>query len=137
MPVSWVLPGPHSGITCTDTVGTLWNGGCTGLAFQQQPVGDVSWEIHAARLLAGKLNADVVLTRSAGTAQGNLEIGFDKHITARNIKADLPLDRDLTAAFPPDVQGLRGRIHAQLAQARIEGRALRFIQGVVEAHDLM
>jgi general secretion pathway protein N len=138
LPANWVLPGPSSGVTCSDADGTVWNGTCTGLTVQQQPVGDVSWEVHAARLLAGRLNADILLTRPTGAAQGNVEVGFDKIISARDVKADLPLDRDLLAALPPNLQGMRGKIHAELAHVRVEGQTLKLkaIEGVVEAQDL-
>lgn len=136
LPVSWVLPGPQSGIACTDPEGTLWNGTCTGLTVQQQPVGDLSWELHPARLLAGKLNVDVVLTRPTGTAHANVEVGLDKVIFARNIKADCPLDQQMVADLPPNLKGLRGRLHADLAEVRVAGRTIKSIQGVVEAHDL-
>src|SRR5438309_644566 len=81
LPASWVLPDPKSGVTCSDADGTIWNGTCTGLTVQQQPVGDLSWEVHASRLLAGKLNADIVITRPTGSAQGNVEVGLDKSIS--------------------------------------------------------
>src|SRR3981081_2779394 len=121
LPASWVLPGPKSGVTCADADGTVWSGTCTGLTVQQQPVGDLSWEVHASRLLAGKLNADILITRPAGAAQGNGEGGLDKSNSPRNIKAALPLDRALVAALPPNLQGLRGKIHAELAHVRVEG----------------
>ena len=136
LPASWVLPDPKSGVTCSDVDGTIWNGTCTGLTVQQQPVGDLSWEVHASRLLDGKLNADIVITRPTGSAQGNVEVGLDKSISARDIKADLPLDRNLASALPPNLQGLRGKIHAELAHVRVEGLALKAIQGVVEAQDM-
>jgi hypothetical protein len=136
LPASWVLPGPESGVICSDVDGTIWSGTCTGLTVQQQPLGDLSWEVHAARLLAGKLNADIVITRPTGTAQGNVEVGFDKTISARDVKADLPLDRELVSALPPNLQSLRGRIHADLAHVRVKGQTLKAIEGVVEAHDL-
>jgi general secretion pathway protein N len=136
LPASWVLPGPKSGVTCSDADGTIWNGTCTGLTVQQQPVGDLSWDVHASRLLAGKINADIVITRPTGSAQGNVEVGFDKSINARDIKADLPLDRELVAALPPNIRSLRGKVHAELAHVRVEGQALKAIQGVVEAQDL-
>ncbi len=139
MPVSWVFPGPSAGVSCTDIDGTVWTGSCTGLtvpALQQQPLGDLSWEVHAARLLSLKLNADVVLTRPTGAVQGNVEAGLNKSITASRVKADLPLDEQLTASLPPNLHGLRGKLHAELNQLRIEGNALKSIEGVVEAHDL-
>lgn len=136
LPAGWVLPGPDSGMACADVDGTVWSGTCTGLTVQQQPVGDLSWELHAARLLAGKLNADVLLTRPTGSVQGNVEVGFDKKITARDVKADLPIDQELVANLPPNLHGLRGKIHAELAQVRVAGTTLKAIQGVVEARDL-
>jgi hypothetical protein len=136
LPVSWVLPGPKSGIACSEALGSVWSGTCTGLIFQQQPVGDLSWDIHPARLLAARLNADVVLTRPTGAAQGNLEVGLDKNITARDIKADIPLDQEMVANLPPNLSTLRGKLHAELGQLRVEGRIIKSIHGVVEARDL-
>lgn len=136
LPVSWVLPGPKSGITCADPEGSIWNGTCTGLTVQKEAVGDLSWDVHPARLLSGKLNADIVLTRPTGTARGNVEIGLDKVIFARDIKADCPVDEQMAASLPPNLKGLRGKVHAELAQLRVAGGAIKSIQGVVEAHDL-
>ena len=136
LPASWVMPGPQSGVACADIDGSIWNGTCTGLVFQQQPVGDLSWELHAGKLLSGRVNADVVLTRPTGSAQGNVETGFDKKITARAIKADLPIDRELVVALPPNFRGLRGKLHADLALLRFDGQAIRTLEGVVEARDL-
>ena len=136
LPASWVLPGPDSGVTCADADGTIWNGTCTGLTVQQQHIGDLSWEVHAMRLLAGKVNVDVVVTRPTGTVSGNVESGLDKKVTARNIQADLPLDAELTSGLPPDFQGLRGKLHAQIAYLRVDGQAIGAIEGVIEAHDL-
>lgn len=136
LPASWALPGPQSGVTCSDVDGTIWTGTCTGLTVQRQPVGDLSWDVHASRLLAGKLNVNVVITRPTGAAQGNVEVGFDKKVTARDVKVELPLDRELATALPPNLQGLRCTIHAELAQVRVEGQALKAIQGVVEARNV-
>jgi general secretion pathway protein N len=136
LPASWVLPDRKAGVTCTEADGTIWNGTCAGLAFQQQPIGELSWEVHASRLLAGKINADLVVTRPTGSARGNVEAGLDKKITARDIRADLPLDRELTAALPPNFRGLLGKLHAQIAYLRVDGTKIRAIEGVIEAHDL-
>jgi hypothetical protein len=140
LPIGWVLPGPNSGVICMDADGTIWSGSCTGLTvrqMQQQPIGDLTWEVHASRLLSGKLNADVVLTRPTGAVQGNVEVGFDRNLTARDIKGDVPLDRELASSLPPNLQSLRGNIHADLAQVRVEGgKTLKSVQGVVEVRDL-
>ena len=139
MPVGWVFSGSKGGVSCSDVDGTVWSGSCTALtvlSIQQQPLGDLTWDVHALRLLAGKINADVVLTRPSGSVQGNVETGLNTIITARNIRADLPIDRELTSSLPPNLQGLRGTLHAELSQVRVEGNVLKLIQGVVEVHDL-
>jgi general secretion pathway protein N len=136
LPAGWVLPDPKSGVTCTEADGTIWNGACIGLTFQQQPIGDLSWEVHAARLLAGKINVDLVVSRPTGSARGNVETGFDKKIAARDIQADFPLDRELTAGLPANFQGLRGKLRAQIAHLRVDGPRIRAVEGIVEAHDL-
>jgi general secretion pathway protein N len=136
LPASWVLPGPQSGVTCTDADGTIWNGTCSGLTVEQQAIGDLSWEVHAMRLLAGKINADIVVTRPTGSARGNVESGFDEKITARDILIDLPLDQDLTSGLPPNFHDVRGKLHAQIAYLRFYHQAVKTIEGVVEAHDL-
>jgi general secretion pathway protein N len=136
LPARWILPDPKSGMTCADADGTVWNGTCSGFTVQQQPLGDLSWELHALRLLAGKLNGDFVLTRATGSAHGNVECGFDKKIIARNVEADLPVDRDLSAALPPAFQALRGKLHAQIAYLRLDGQVIKAIEGVIVARDL-
>jgi len=137
LPASWVLPGPKSGMSCTDADGTVWNGTCTGLVVQQQALGDLAWEIHPLRMLAGKINADLVMTRPTGSIRANVESGFDKKIVARDVLADVPLDQELVSGLPPDLRGLRGQIHAQLAYLRVDGQIIRAIEGVVEIHDLV
>ena len=44
LPASWIVPSsPESQIACADTDGTIWSGGCTGLTFLGQNVGDVTY----------------------------------------------------------------------------------------------
>ena len=137
LPASWVLPGPKSGMACSEADGTVWSGSCTGLTVQNQPVGDLSWELHAMRLLSGKINADIVVTRRNGTLRGNVESGFDKKIVARDVVLDLPIDQEMAAALGPSLRGLRGKLHAQIAYLLLDRhQAIRAVEGVIEAHDL-
>jgi Type II secretion system (T2SS), protein N len=134
LPAGWIMPGPKSGITCSDVDGTIWSGTCTGLTVQQQAIGDVSWEVHASRLLAGKLNTDLVLTRPDGTSHGNVEVGMDKNLTARDLEADLPLEHSLIPLLPQD---LHGKLHAEIGSLRVEKNVITAIQGHLEARDLL
>ncbi len=61
------------------------------------------------RLFAGKINADVVVTRPTGSIRGNVESGFDKKIVARDLLVDLPVDQELASALPPNLRSLRGQ----------------------------
>jgi general secretion pathway protein N len=133
LPASWALPGPKSGIACADIDGTVWSGTCTGLTANGQAIGDVTWDVHAARLLAAKLNATLDLTRPTGTAHGVVEMGFNKTITAREVKADLPLDPTLLPQLPPN---LRATLHADLALLQVEGQVIKVVQGKIEADNL-
>src|SRR5689334_1511826 len=76
LPASWIAPGPTSPVRCSDVDGTLWSGTCTGLTAYRQSYGDLSWEVHPLRLLAGKLSASVVLVRGTGSARGLVDGGF-------------------------------------------------------------
>jgi general secretion pathway protein N len=136
LPASWVMPGPKSGIACVEVDGSIWSGACMGLTYQQQPVGDLSWELHAMRLLAAKINADIEVTRPKGSIKANVETGLNKKIEARDLLVDMPIDAALAAALPPNFRGLRGKINAQLPFVRIEGQVVKAIQGNVEIDDL-
>jgi hypothetical protein len=134
LPAGWAMPDPKSGVGCSDVDGTIWSGTCTGLTVQQLALGDVTWDVHPMRLLAGKLNTDLVLTRPDGTSHGNVEVGMDQKITARDIEADLPLDHSLIPAID---SGLHGKLHAQIASLRVEKNVIRSIAGLIEAHDIV
>lgn len=133
LPASWVAPDASSGVTCSDIDGTVWNGTCIGLSANRQPVGDLTWELHPAALLAGKLKATVTLSRPPGGARGDVEVGFGKIITAHDIHADLPLDPTLMPQLPAN---LRGNLHADVSLLRLRGPVIRALEGEIEARNL-
>ena len=134
LPASWVAPGSSSAITCADVDGTVWNGTCTGLSAYRQPVGDLAWEVHPLRLLAGKLNVSVVLTRGSGSARGIVEVGTSRNITARDVHADLTVDPALMSQFPGQIRA--SSIHADVPLLRLKGQVIKVLQGEIEIHDL-
>jgi general secretion pathway protein N len=133
LPASWVIPSSSNEISCGDVSGTVWKGACAGLTTRGQAIGDLIWELHPLRLLAGKINATIALTRPTGNVQGDLEVGLDRNITAHNLVADVPLDHTLLPQIPPD---LHGSVHAQLAVLKVSGRQIKVIQGHLEARNL-
>jgi general secretion pathway protein N len=155
LPASWVVPSsPASKIACADAGGTIWNGGCTGLTFQGQNVGDVTWVLHPLPLLSGKVAAHAVLTRAPGLpgaagaarlgqgaapsapahAEADVETNFSgKDLTARNVKADFSFDPTLA---PQLHMPFLGNLHADLSQVQVKNGALAQVQGEVQVHDL-
>jgi general secretion pathway protein N len=133
LPASWVLPAPPSAVACIEVDGTVWSGTCTGLTDHGQSIGDLSWQMHAVRLLAGKLNANVLLTRPSANVRAVVEVGLDKNVVARDVQADLSLDPTLLPQLPPD---LRGTVHAEIALLVLDGRVIKTLQGQIEAHNL-
>jgi general secretion pathway protein N len=134
LPASWVAPGPSAAVTCSDIDGTIWNGSCSQLTAYRQAYGDLSWEVHPSRLLAGKLNASVILTRGNGSARAVVETGLDKNIVARDVHADLSVDPTLLPQLPGD---LRGTLHADLNLLSLHGEVIRAVEGRLEVHDLI
>jgi len=133
MPAAWFVPTARGAGSCESVEGSLWSGTCTDLTVSGTPVGDVSWELHPLRLLAGKLAAHVKAVSGAASASADVELGFGQRLTARNLVADLPLDPKTMPGVPAT---LRGRAHAELALAQLEHGVITQLQGRVEAHDL-
>jgi hypothetical protein len=136
LPASWVIP-ESGAFSCAAVDGSIWSGTCTGFTTQGMAVGDVTWNAHALPLLTGKLAANLVLTRTTGTLQGDLTVGLDKSVTARNLQAAFPLDDQLVQTMlPRNLRTLRGNATADIAFVRIDNNIVKEIQGRVEMHDL-
>ncbi len=133
LPASWVIASPPAPISCATVEGSIWSGTCSGLTVHGTSVGDLTWQVHPARLLAGKLAAQVAVTRGDSSARADVEVGLNKSVTARNIAVDMPLDPTLIRQLPAN---LRGNAHVDLALARIENGVITELQGRIEAHDL-
>jgi hypothetical protein len=99
-------------------------------------MGDATWSVHALRLLTGKLSANVIFTLPTGSIAGDFDVGFDKSVTARNVQAQLPLDRNILSLLPRGLQTLRGSAHANIASAHIVHDIVTQMQGTIELHDL-
>jgi hypothetical protein len=136
LPASWVVPAPPSVVSCATVDGSIWSGTCGGLTVEGSALGDLVWNVHALRLLTGKLSANIVLTRPTGSVRGDFDVGLDKSITARNVQADLPLDRDLMSLMPRNLQTIHGNARADIAFAHVAKNIVTQLQGRIELHDL-
>jgi hypothetical protein len=136
LPASWVVPAPPSAISCATVDGSIWSGTCGGLTVQGTPLGDLVWDVHALRLLTGKLSANIVLTRPTGSVHGDFDVGFDKSVTARNVQADFPLDNDVMSLLPRNLRTLHGNARADITFAHVVKNIVTQLQGHIELHDL-
>jgi general secretion pathway protein N len=132
MPVEWVVPSALAR-SCTSLDGSLWSGTCSGLAVSGTAVGDLNWSLEPLRLLLGRLAAHVNLTRPDANASADVELGLGGTLTARNVRADLPLDPRLMPGIP---RTLRGHAHVELALARLRHGVVTQLEGHIETRDL-
>jgi hypothetical protein len=133
LPASWVIPARSAEHTCSEIEGTVWSGSCTGLVIDRQPIGDVTWEAHPLRLLTGRLSAEVALVQPAGNAHGHVEFGLGRRISARDVRADFPLEPALLPQLPTN---LHGQVHAEISALEARGHAITVLEGQIVVRDL-
>lgn len=137
LPATWVIPDSNGAFSCAAIDGSIWSGTCTGLTAQGSSIGDVTWNVHALRLLTGKLSANLALNRPTGSLHGDFDVGFDKAVTARNVQAAFPLqDEAVKLLLPQNLRTLQGSANVDIAFARVVNNIVKQIQGRVEVHDL-
>lgn len=136
LPASWVLPSRGTNFSCAGVEGSLWSGYCSGLTVQGTALGDLTWQLRPARLLAGKLAAHIDLEHPPATAaRGDVEIGLGGTVVARNLTASIPLDSTIIPAVPPT---LSGKLRVDLALAKITKKGVvTALAGSIEASDLI
>jgi hypothetical protein len=102
---------------------------------QSQAVGDVTWELHAARLLAGKVAGHVTIARpGSGNAETSFETGFTgSRVTLSDLKADFQPDPAMLRVLQSN---MHGAVHLDLKHVQLEKDALLDLQGHIEARDL-
>jgi general secretion pathway protein N len=136
LPASWVLPTGGTSFSCASVAGTIWSGYCGGLTVDGAALGQLTWRLRPARLLVGKLAAQVDVERPPRAfARGEIEIGFGDTVVARNLTASLPLDPTVLPGLP---RTLTGSVRLDLALARItKAGVVRRLKGRIEAHDIV
>jgi hypothetical protein len=135
LPASWVIPtGPAAPFTCASIEGSVWNGACSGLIAQRLPLGDLSWELQPSKLFTARLGAHLTLIRVDAHLTTDAVLGLGGRLTARNLVADLPLERQLMPGLPPT---LHGSAHLDLALLELTRGALTQLKGTIEARNLV
>jgi general secretion pathway protein N len=136
LPASWLLPTSGSTFRCASVEGSVWSGYCGGLEVRGASLGDLTWQLRPARLLAGRLAAHVDLERPPQTAaRADIEMGLTGALVARDITASLPLDPTLLPGVPPT---LTGTLHLDLALLKVTKQGIvRSLEGRIEAMNLI
>ena len=134
LPVQWVAGFIPKNISCAQLSGTVWNGTCSDLTAQGVQVGEVSWQLRALPLLSRKVSAHVDVARGAHFVRADVEASSDGRLIARNVQADVPLDRALIPQLPPN---LTGDARANLAVLKVEKGAVTAVEGQLEADNLI
>lgn len=133
LPASWLASALPAGASCDEITGTVWNGSCSALSWQNAALGDLTWKLHPGGLLSRTLATHLALSGAAGTVTAEVEARSEKNITARNLRADVALDPRLLRVLPPD---LRGHANADLTLLRVQDGAITAVEGRIEVHDL-
>jgi general secretion pathway protein N len=133
-PARWAAHWLPAGMSCTHITGTVWTGACKGLVAQGVQVDSASWQLDATALFSGKVAGHVDIRRGASFVRGDIEARSGGKITARNLTADVPLDRGVIPQLPA---GLAGHAQANLAFIQVEKGIVTAIRGDLEAHDLV
>jgi general secretion pathway protein N len=133
LPASWLSGSLPAGVSCGHINGTIWNGVCSGLNVQNTALGDLKWKLRPAALLSGRLASQVALDGPAGVGTSEVELRRNGELTARNVRANLPLNPAVIRALPAN---LRGNIETDLALLRFENRIVTGIEGRIDVRDL-
>ena len=133
LPAQWIVNFLPRDLVCEDPSGTIWNGECGALKLHAASFGTIDWTVAPGRLFAGKLVADVSLTRPPSHAQGTVELSTSGTVIARALIADFPIDPAIIPALP---ENLAGRAHADIALLKLHDSVIESIEGTIEVHDL-
>jgi general secretion pathway protein N len=136
LPASWLLPTGGPTLSCASVAGSLWNGYCSGLRVRGVALGDLTWQLHPARLLLGKVAAHIDIEHPPTTsAQADVQIALGGTVEAHHVTALLPLDPTLLPGVPPT---LTGTLHLDLVLAKVTSKGVvSSLQGRIEASDLI
>jgi general secretion pathway protein N len=135
LPASVVLSFVHpANVTLSGVSGTIWKGRAQAVRSGATHLGSVDWDLHMLSLFAGKLGADVKITRSDGFAQGSIAAGASGRLTLRKFSASLPV-----SALPPNIVrgGWTGTLNMQLTELAIENAWPVALNGTVVVADLV
>ena len=124
----------EEGVALEDIDGTIWSGTASRMDIEGFYVKSVRWQIQPLSLFAGKLAYSVEASPASGFLEGRVAVAVSGKLTARDVRASLPLQAVQQLAAMP---GLAGKLSAQLDRIEVEGDLPVAIDGKVEVAGLL
>ena len=134
LPASLILSRLPPSVATAGVEGTVWNGRAQIVQIAGVQIGSVSWKLHALPLFAGRVRADLKVTRRDGFIDTRLSMPMSGGpLSLSNLTGSLPL-----AALPPSVApgGWTGIVNARLEQLELANGWPTQIEGTVEIENL-
>lgn len=133
LPASWIASRLPPQVRCAQMGGSIWHGECLGLTFQDDRIGDATWNLSPLKAFTGRLSGDVDVRGGALIARGNLDLALDGAGEITGLDARFPLDPAFLRQFSRNQRGL---VSAQFARVVLgPGGAPQLLQGAVELRD--
>lgn len=116
LPAAWVLPALRTQLRCGEVEGTVWHAECTHALVHGIALDQLTWHVHAAALLRGRLTVQVRALRHGASASGELSLPWRGPLSARNVFARLRVEPAILPVVPAYISGT---IEAHLERALI------------------
>ena len=134
LPASWFAAALPPQLRCTELGGSIWNGECLGLRYQNSALGDATWNFAIGAALRGRLTGDAEIRGNAVNGRADLDTSFAGVGELRNVNLRVVLDPALLPQVPRDQRGMVSADLKRLALA--PGGAPRAIEGTIELREL-
>jgi hypothetical protein len=133
LPASWFSSALPAQVKCAELGGSIWQGECLGLTFQDAKLGDVTWNLAPARAFTGRLVGDIALAGDAQRLTAEIDLSRDGAGSLRNVSAQVQMDPALLAQFPRDQ---RGTVIAAFKRVELAtGGSPRVLDGTLQLRD--
>jgi len=133
LPASWFASALPAQVKCAELGGSIWQGECLGLSYQDAKLGDVTWDLAPASALAGRLVGNFALIGDAQKLTGELDLGRDGAGSLHNLSGQIQMDPALLTQFPRDQ---RGAVFAAFKRVDLAaGGTPRLLDGKVQLRD--
>ncbi len=133
LPASWFASALPAQVKCAELGGSIWQGECLGLTFQNAKLGDVTWNLAPTRALTGRFVGNFALTGDTQSLTAELDMGRDGAGSLHNLSGQIQMDPALLTQFPRDQ---RGTVIAAFKRVELAaGGSPRLLDGKVQLRD--